>query len=428
MVQVLGSAWALFLGMMLLMVGNGVQGTLLGIRGALEGFTTFEMSLVMSAYFLGFLGGSRLTPSLIRRVGHVRVFAALGSLTSAILILYPALTDAYVWIVLRVFVGFCFSGIYVTAESWLNDAVPNENRGKALSLYLIVQMAGIIGAQGLVVLGDPSGFILFIVPSVLVSLAFLPVLLSVTPAPMFQTTKPMTLTEIWEVSPLGCVGMFLLGGVFSAMFGMASVYATEVGLSVAEISLFIAVIYAGGLLFQYPIGWLSDRVDRRALILASSGIGGLFGIIGAAATSLPLLLVSAFFVGGTANPLYALLLAYTNDYLENDRMAAASGGLVFITGIGAIAGPVVTGWAMDLAGPEGFWLFLAILLLSMSTYAAWRMTRRASIAIEDTATYAPLAPTATPVAVTVAQEYYADTLDETVGESATINPDDAASG
>ena len=171
MLDVLNRSWALLLGMMLLMLGNGVQSTLLGIRGALEGFDTFALSVIMSAYFVGFLGGSRMTPDLIRRVGHVRVFAALASTISAVLILFPTLTDPISWTIGRVLIGFCFSGVYVTAESWLNNSVANETRGQALSLYVVVQMAGIVAAQGLVGLGDPSGFVLFIIPSVLVSLS-----------------------------------------------------------------------------------------------------------------------------------------------------------------------------------------------------------------------------------------------------------------
>ena len=193
MIQVLGASWALFLGLLLLMLGNGMQGTLLGIRGGLEGFSTFQMSIVMSAYFVGFLGGSRMAPELIRRVGHVRVFAALGSFVSAALILFPAITDPWAWAFLRVLIGFCFSGVYVTAESWLNNSVDNTNRGKALSLYVIVQMAGITAAQGLVTLGDPGGFILFIIPSVLGSISFAPILLSINPTPACETTKAMTL-------------------------------------------------------------------------------------------------------------------------------------------------------------------------------------------------------------------------------------------
>lgn len=428
MVQVLAAAWALFLGMLLLMVGNGVQGTLLGIRGALEGFSTFEMSLVMSAYFLGFLGGSRLTPKMIQRVGHVRVFAALGSLTSAMLILFPTIAEPGVWIGLRVLVGFCFSGIYVTAESWLNDAVENENRGKALSLYLIVQMAGIIAAQGLIYLGDPSGFVLFIVPSVLVSLAFLPVLLSVTPTPAFDTTKPLSLSELWEVSPLGCIGMFLIGGMFSALFGMSAVYAAEAGFSVGEISVFVAMIYVGGLLMQYPIGWISDRMDRRLLILIVAAMGGAAGLLATSVSGLYVaILAAAFVVGGSANPLYGLVLAYTNDMLEHDRMAAASGGLIFLNGIGAVAGPLVTGWAITVSGPDGFWLYLTILLLGLAAYAGWRMTRRPpQVTVEETVSYAPLTPSASPVAVEVAQEYYADNLEESVAEVATVDGEDGA--
>ena len=183
MLKVLAQSWPLLLGVMLLMVGNGVQGSLLGVRGAHEGFTTFELSVIMSSYFVGFLGGSRLAPEMIRRVGHVRVFSALGSMISAVLILFPMVLDVYAWSIFRVLIGFCFSGIYVTAESWLNNTASNETRGRALSAYMIVQMLGIIASQGLLSLGDPTGYGLFIIPSVLVSLAFMPLLLADTPAP-----------------------------------------------------------------------------------------------------------------------------------------------------------------------------------------------------------------------------------------------------
>ncbi|MDP4032755.1 MAG: MFS transporter, partial [Pseudorhodobacter sp.] len=212
MLTVLRNTWALLLGLGLLMLGNGMQGTLLGIRGGIENFSTFQMSLVMSAYFVGFLFGSRLAPVMIRRVGHVRVFAALGSMISAVLILYAAAPDWMVWAALRVVIGFSFSGVYIATESWLNNASTNENRGQALSLYLIVQMIGIIAAQLLLNVGDASGYILFVIPSVLVSLAFTPILLSASPAPAFESTKPMSFRRLYQASPLGCVGMFLLGG------------------------------------------------------------------------------------------------------------------------------------------------------------------------------------------------------------------------
>ncbi len=403
MLGVLRVSWPLLLGVLLLMVGNGVQGTLLGIRGAMEGFSTYEMSFVISAYFLGFLGGSRLTPELIRRVGHVRVFAALGSLISAILVLYPVLPDVIAWTVMRVLIGFCFSGVYVTAESWLNNTATNETRGRALSAYMIVQMLGIITSQALLNVGDPSGFLLFIIPSVLVSLAFTPILLSASPAPVFETTQPLSFGQLFRISPLGCAGMLLTGGIFSAMFGMASVWGTLAGLSVRDLSIFIGAIYVGGLVLQYPIGWASDRMDRRQLIFGLSVAGAaVMTVAVVVAPPFLLLLVIALLLGGITNPLYALLIAHTNDFLKKEDMAAASSGLIFLNGFGAIFGPLVTGWMMTHLGPGGFFLFIGILFAGLAAYSAWRMTRRG--APVETGQFAGIAPTASALAVSAVIE------------------------
>jgi MFS family permease len=407
MFKVFTSVWALLLGMCLLMIGNGMQGTLLGIRGGIEDFSTFQMSIVMSAYFAGFLGGSRMAPGMIRRVGHVRVFAAVASLISAVMILYPTFPNIVVWSLGRVLIGFCFSVVYVTAESWLNNAATNENRGQALSLYMIVQTAGIVIAQALLLTADPSGFVLFVIPSVLVSLAVTPILLAVSPTPAFDTTKPMSLSSLMTVSPLGCVGMFLLGGVFSAQFGMASVYGAEAGLTVAQISIFVAVFFVGSMLLQYPIGWISDRMDRRLLIVITAAIGFAGSILGMMMGHMfPILLVSAFVVGGMSNPLYSLLIAHTNDFLELEDMAAASGGMLFINGLGAIMGPIITGWMMGTAlGPGGFYLFTAVLFAALAIYAFYRATVRPSIATDVTSQYVPFSPATTALAVEVAHEY-----------------------
>ena len=415
MFQVLSRSWALLLGMMLLMVGNGLQGTLLGVRGGIEGFSTFDMSIVMSAYFAGFLGGSRLAPEMIRRVGHVRVFAALASFISAILILYPAFAHPVAWALGRVVIGFCFSGVYVTAESWLNNSADNTNRGKTLSVYMIVQMFGIVCAQVLLVMGDAGGYALFIVASVLVSISFAPILLSISPTPAFETTKPMPLKTLIETSPLGCFGMFLLGGVFSAQFGMSAVYGMAAGLTVVQISMFVSSIYVGALLMQYPIGWFSDYIDRRVVILIVAAVGGVMSLVGFLFDHyFGALLVAAFVIGGTSNPLYSLLIAYTSDYLEADDMAAASGGLIFINGMGAIMGPLVTGWMMDVFGTQAFFMVIAVLMLTLTGYAGYRMTQRSRDGIEDGA-YAAVMPSASPVAVEVASEYYIETAleDET---------------
>ena len=283
MIGVLRDSWPLFLGIGFLMLGNGLQGSLLGVRGSLEAFSPELMGYVMSAYFVGLILGSWATPIMLRRVGHIRVFAALASLISAAFIIYAAVVDPIVWFVMRALVGFCFSGVYIVAESWLNDASTNENRGQTLSAYMMVQMSGIVAGQLMLNAGDPKEYELFVLISVLVSVSFAPILLSVSPAPVYQTSKPMSVVELFRSSPLGMVGSFFLGGAFGALFGMGSVYGTEIGLSVFEISILLAAIYGGGTFFQYPIGWLSDRMDRRYLIigtslaaLASAGVAILF--------------------------------------------------------------------------------------------------------------------------------------------------------
>ena len=412
MLLVMQGSWALLLGMLFLQLGNGLQGTLLSVRGELENFSTFEMSIVMSAYFMGFLGASRLVPELIRRVGHVRVFAALASFISAILILYPLLVNPWVWTGGRVIIGFCFCGVYITAESWLNNAATNENRGKLLSSYMVVQMAGIVAAQLLLLIGDPGGFELFVLISVLVSISFAPILLSITPTPAFEATKPMSIKELFSTSPLGCVGMFFLGGIFSAQFGMAPVFGTKAGLSLSEISSFVAAFYIGAMVFQFPIGWLSDQMDRRILIVVTSAIG-LIAALSAIVVegSFSILVGSAFFIGGMSNPLYSLLIAYTNDFLELDDMASASGGLLFLNGLGAISGPLFTGYLMTKMGPEGFFIVLATLLGLLTGYGFYRMTQR-RISDIDTSSYTTVLPTTSVVAMEIAQELAIEAAEE----------------
>ncbi len=405
MIEVLRNSWALLLGVLLLLMGNGIQGTLLGIRGGIEGYDAGTMSLVMSAYFAGFLAGSTYAPRMIQRVGHVRVFAALGSLISAAFILYAAAPAPWIWIVMRLIVGFCFSGVYVVAESWLNDASSNENRGKSLSLYMIVQMLGIISGQLMLNFADPAGYTLFVIMSVLVSVSFMPILLSAGTAPEFHQTKKMTLARLYRTSPLGCVGTFLLGGVFAGIFGMSAVYGTEKGLSVSQISIFVATIYAGGLVLQYPIGLASDRMDRRKLILGVTVVGAMLTLGGAAFVDTYLILLGlGFVIGAVANPLYSLLIAYTNDYLEQSDMAAASGGLMFINGLGAVTGPVAIGWMMTAFGPDAFFVFLGLLFMAIALYALYRMSRRPTVNAVESTPYVPVMMSASVVAVEAAQE------------------------
>jgi MFS family permease len=424
MLSIFRSSWALFIGIGLLMIGNSMQGTLLGIRGSLENFNPTVMGFVMAAYFIGFLGGSWLTPGLIRNVGHVRVFAALASLISAAFIIYAVFVNPWAWALMRLIVGFGFSGVYVVAESWVNNAADNEHRGQALSAYMIVQMVGIVIGQALINLSSPGGYDLFILMSVLVSISFAPILLSAAPAPVAGASERMSITELLQSSPLGCVGSMLLGGIFSALFGMAVVYAGELEFSVETTSAFVSSIYIGGMLMQYPIGWISDRMDRRRVIMIVTILGTgacVLGILGA--PSKPALFVAAFVLGGVANPLYSLLIAHTNDYLPASKMASASSGLVFLNGLGAMFGPVTVGYMMQVFGPNGFFLFNAVLCAIIATYAGYRMTQRAAVSPDDTGSYIPV-PARSLVGAEVAAEIYSDEVieNENEGDGGERNP------
>lgn len=409
MLTVLLRVWALLFGMILIMIGNGMQSTLIGVRGGIEGFSTFELSVISSAYFAGFLIGSRVASNLIREVGHVRVFAALGSFMSAGLIAFPIVLEPWAWVLIRLLLGFCLSGVYVSAESWLNDKATNKTRGTILSAYMLAQTVGLVSAQVLVGISPVETFAAFALASILVSVSFAPILLSASPAPVIANVKPMSLKRLFDTSPLATVGMVLLGGVLAAQFGMAAVYGSVIGLSVTGITTFIAAIFVGSVVFQIPVGWLSDIFDRRLLILGVAMLGGLACLLPwIAGPSFPVLLITGFVMGGMATPLYSLLVAYTNDYLELDDMPAAAGGILFIYGVGAIIGPLVIGQMMDLIGANGFWLFLSGAFLAMAAWCGFRMRVSDAPSMEEAGDYVSLSPTASQVAVTAVTEWSAE--------------------
>jgi MFS family permease len=276
---------------------------------------------------------------------------------------------------------------------------------------MIVQMVGIVLAQGVLALGNPNGYSLFIIISILVSISFAPILLSISPAPAFERTKLMTLSRLFTSSPLACVGMFLLGGVFSAQFGMSAVFGAQIGLSLSQISLFVASFYIGAMIFQYPIGWVSDKMDRRLLILlisAASATGSASAYF--AGGYFFALVFAAFLVGGLTNPLYSLLIAHANDFIEYEDMASAAAGLLFVNGVGAVSGPIIIGYAMNAFGPEIFFVIIALLMATLAIYAGYRMTQRATVS--DTLSYAAVLPNSTGVAVEIAQEFAFDVIND----------------
>lgn len=425
MLDVIRNSWALYTGILLLMMGNSLQGTLVGVRAEIEGFDPQIFGFVSSAYFAGLMIGARMTPILLKRVGHVRVFAALASLISAAFIIYAAVVDPITWLLCRLVIGVGFAGIYIVSESWINDLSDNENRGSALGVYMLIQMGGVMVGQGMLNLGDPASFELFVLMSVLVSVSFAPILLSVQPAPVFETAKPMTLRELYVASPLGSIGMLILGGTMAAMFGMGALYATTIGMTIPEISIFLAAFYGGALASQYPIGWLSDRMDRRVLIVIVCLLGGVACIPALLAPSLSFgqigdirilaLFFAALVVGGLAHPAYGLLVAHTNDFLEKEQMAAAAGGLLFMNGVGAAISPIIVGYMFEALGPEAFWFYICGLLFGVAAYGTFRMTQRPTV--DDTAPYQAVTSRMGAVGLEIAQELVIEQIEAVEAEN-----------
>ena len=388
------SSWALLFGITTLMVGDGLQGTLLAFRATLEGFPTAVTGLVMSTFYLGFLGGSLYTPRIVQQVGHVRVFAALATMASACVLLHAVFLGAVHWSLLRLLSGFCFAGLYVVTESWLNDVATNETRGKLLSVYMVLSYLGVAGGQLLLNVADPAGVGLFILVSVLISLAAVPLLLSVRSAPHHGVPEPVSLAALYRRSPLGVVSAFGIGVVSGALFGMAPVYGQNIGLSVGALSLLMSAPVVGCVLLQWPIGHLSDRFDRRTVLLASTLAAAALAL---ACALLPgggrvELLIGLFALfGGVSLPLYALAIAHTNDHLEREQMVAASGALVLASGIGSVLGPLGAAGLMSLLGPPGLFWTMAGVHLAVGLFALWRMAvRRARPLAEQGSYYLPV--------------------------------------
>jgi MFS family permease len=405
------SSWALFLGIALIMLGSGLQGSLLGVRASLEGFPTAVTGLVMSAYFVGFLAGSTLVPRLVKRVGHIRVFAALASLASAAVLVHSIYVTPFGWGAIRLVTGFCFAGLYIVAESWLNDRANNETRGQLLSVYMVVMLVGAGSGQFLLNLADPASFELFVLISVLVSLALIPILLTAAPAPEFHTPSSVSLRQLYRISPLGVLGTLGTGMAQGGLVGMGAVFATEVGFTIAEVSIFMAAVMFGGVLFQWPVGRLSDRFDRRHVLtivtflaaicaIAATMVAGPFA--GIAPTWAIFALICVF--GGMNMPMYSLTIAHANDYLEPSQMVAASGSLVLVGGIGAAFGPVTLAGLMSALGPTGFFWGLGLVHAAIGFFALYRMSRRASRPLEDQGAFVPVPPRASPVACYLAPD------------------------
>ena len=417
MLGILFNCWALFLGMGLIMLGNGLQATLIGLRASMEGFGTIVTGLVMSGYFLGLIAGCRIVPVIVGRVGHIRTFGALASLASVAILVQAIFVNPWIWWLMRLITGFSYAGLYIVAESWINDAADNRTRGKLLSFYMLISLGSLAGGQFLLNLFPPSGFELFILVSLLISLAVVPILVSVSRAPQFDALENISILQLYRVSPLGVFGMFVSGLTYGAFFGMGAVYASDIGLSVNDISLFMGSLILGGFLFQYPLGWMSDTFDPIRVILLScmGGVVVSFAAMYYSPEGLLLYTVAAI-VGGLSMPLYALCCVHINNYLTPTQMVAASGTLVLINAIGAAIGSPLTAFLMDIFGSKAFYGSIGGMLGVIGAFALWRYPQRSAVDTEEQGDFVVMV--ASPMTAALNPDVALDEIEDAVEEDA----------
>lgn len=369
------ATWGLFVGLAFLMLAGGLFGTLLGVRSERAGLPTAVSSLIAASYYAGFLIGSRLTLTALTRVGHIRVYAALASLLSAAMIGVGITNNAVAWALLRLVTGLCTAGLYVIAESWLNDLATNENRGRLLAVYGVVTIAFFGIGQVLLFNFNPLAVTGFAVAAIVTSLAVAPVALSEAAiAPNLVEAEHISLRELARVVPTGVFSCLLVGLAHGAFNGMAAIYATRVGLSPGRVGLFVALPSLGAVLLQWPISAASDDIDRRAVgLVAALGAAGVSALLLLDSPNKPMAFVLICLLGGFSYPLYSIAGAYTNDWIEPEHLNAAASQLVTLYGVGAVAGPFVAAGAMIAIGPTGFYWALIGLHLVVAAFFLYRM-------------------------------------------------------
>ena len=404
--KVLKNSWALFLGMGLIMTAHGFQGSLLGVRAVTENFSLASTGFMMSGYFVGYFIGARTIPNIISGVGHIRVFAAFASIASLTVLMHSVFINPFTWFFLRVGTGFSMVCIYTIAESWLNDRSSNKNRGKVLSIYMIILYSSMGVGMFLLNFSKPENFEPFILISVIMSAALIPILLTKRKPPNFKKIKSMSLKELYECSPLGMVGAVFYGTTQSALFTLLAVYAASMNFTIFEISLVTFLLAISGAISQYPIGNLSDKYDRRLVIIYSTFGASLFALLSIFSSStmhLPGGLGSKFwfyifltFFAFCSLPMFSLILAHTNDFITKDKFVAAGAGLQFAFGLGAISGPFLCSLFMDLVGSNGFFVFLIIFHSLIGFFGIYRMKIRPSQENPDSQ-FVPVPQTITPI-------------------------------
>ena len=392
--KILRNSWALFLGMGFIMLAHGYQGSLLGVRAVQEDFGLVATGFMMSGYYVGYFIGAKTIPGFILRVGHIRVFAAFASIASIVILMHSILIHPFTWFILRVVTGISMVSIYTIAESWLNDRSSNKNRGSVLSIYMIVLYGSMGIGMFFLNFSKPENFQPFILVSLFMSLALIPILLTKRKAPTFKKISSMSLRELYEVSPLGMVGSLFYGTAQSALFSLLAVYAASMNFTIFEISLVTFLLAISGAVAQFPIGKLSDKFDRRLVIVYTTFGAAFFALCAIVAsnqmylpddlaTSKTWFYIFLILFSFCSLPMFAIIFAHTNDYIPKEKFVAAGAGLQFAFGLGAISGPFLCSVFMDVIGSNGYFVFLIIFHSIIGIFAIHRMRIRGSVENPD---------------------------------------------
>jgi MFS family permease len=372
------TTWPLLLGMGVLMLGAGLQSTLLGLRATLEGFPTLVTGIIMSCYYVGYLLGTFIAPPLLRQIGHIRVFAALAAVASVAILVQGCFVNPFAWSAMRLVSGLCFAGIYVVAESWLNDRASRANRGRLFAMYMLVLYVGLGAAQFLLIVSNPLTPTPFMMVSVLISLAMVPIVVSAQQMPERAVPRKVRLPDLYRNSPLGVVGITVSGLISAIIFSMGPVYARLSGLETNSVATFMAVSILAAVVTQYPVGRLSDRMDRRTVIAGICTLAAIVAGCIVAFREMPhaVFLTLTGLFSGFALTLYSLSVSHVNDKLEPAQMVASSSTLLLLNGSAAAIGPVLAGSLITAFGPRAYFATLATLTGALAIFDLWRKSRR----------------------------------------------------
>lgn len=390
---------SLMAGVFILQAGNGMFASFLALRMTIEHFPTALIGLVVTGYPIGFLGGCVSAGRLIRSVGHIRAFAAFAATLCCATLAFALYVEPFYWLALRVVTGFAASGLFMVGESWLSAKTPSRLRGKVFAMYMISNMTATSASQMMLAAADPAGLTLFMVAAGLFSACLIPVALTRASAPPLPSVEPLSLSHLYRVSPLGVVGCIAAGLINTAVGGVGPVFASRIGLDNAEIGGFMAALLFGGLLLQWPIGRLSDRYDRRHVLLAVTIAMTLLALIMAlfGQVSRTGLIVIALIYGGLAYTVYPICVTHANDHTDRRQVVSVSSGLLLSWAAGSIAGPALATLAMTGVGPGGLFFYVALVAAGLSGFIVWRMRQRAPVPTDLQGPFVPQKAT-TPVA------------------------------